>query len=157
MAVNELEIRKQVRRLLVVFNSSKPEAEIVEGWKWVLGDKIDNVEMMSAVSEYAQSGSRYFPSPGQILDAARSKRTPATYEDRAARNGNGPDPAVECPTCGQRLRELKPEEQVWVEWDEDTETFKNIAAPAKNPRLGILHDYRKHREAGAATIGSYRR
>lgn len=155
MPVNELDVKKQIRRLRVVFNTSKPEPELIEGWLWVLKDKVNNGELMTAVSEYAQSGARYFPNPGQILDLVRSKRSPVEYQDHDG--GNDAADALECPTCKRKLRVLAPEEQVWTVWDEDERKFKNILPPAANPRLGILHDYKAHRDAKADIVGSYRK
>lgn len=156
MAVNELDVRKQIRRLLVVFNTGKPEAELVEGWMWVLKDKLDNGELMAAVSEYAASGARYFPSPGQVLELARSRRSPTQYHEGPT-NGNGADDGLKCPTCHAILRELAPDEQVWTVWDEDQAKYVNILPEAKGSRMGILHDYQKHREARADIVGSYRK
>lgn len=154
MAVTELDIKKQIRRLRVVFNTSKPEEELIEGWMWVLGKKVDNVEMMAAVSEYAQSGARYFPSPGQILELVRSKRPPPEYVEGG---GASHDHALSCPTCGAKLRVLQPDEQVWTEWDEEGRSFRNILPAAEKPRLGILHNYQAHRDQKAEIIGGYRR
>lgn len=154
MPVTEIEIRRQVRRLLVVFNSSKPEDQLVEGWKWVLGEDVEYEELMAAVSDYAKSDGKYFPTPGQVRTAALAKRAPNQYTEC---EGNGHDPALSCETCGAEIRELSPDEQVWFEWDDSADQYVNVLPPAQRPRFGILHDYRRHRERGDRIVGGYRR
>lgn len=156
MAVNELEISKQVKRLAAVFNTQKPIEEIVEAWKWVLGEDLEYFELMGAVSDYAKSGARYFPNPGQIREAALSRRGPGSYEAEEHKRQND-DQFLRCPTCDAVLRELTPAEQVWTVWDEDRQAYVNILPEARGARMGILHDYKRHREARADIIGSYRR
>lgn len=156
MRITEADIRKQVRRLKVVFGSKKPEDQIIEGWKWILMDDSAAVtpsELISAVREYASSESRFFPTPGQLLELIKAKRSPAAYDGQ----GKGQDPMLQCPTCGAKVRVLAPEEQVWFVWSEKENAFENILPEAKAPRLGILHDFKAHRNEGAEIIGGYRR
>jgi hypothetical protein len=60
MGLTEHDIKKQVKRLKVVFGTSKADEQIIEAWKWILMDEVTNPELMAAVREYAEGGHRFF-------------------------------------------------------------------------------------------------
>lgn len=155
MDITELDVRKQVRRLLTVYSTAKSEDAVTAAFFHVLGGKLGPVDLMAAVSAYLESPARYMPTPGVLLELARAKMREGggSYGDAPQRE----DYALRCPTCGAKLRELGPDDQVWTEWSEDENKFINVLPAATGPRLGILHDYRIHRERGVMIVGGYRR
>lgn len=159
--VAEHDIRKQVRRLSAVYSTSKPEDQVVEAWKWVLGDDVGPVELMSAVTDYAKSGARYFPTPGQIREAALGHRSGVTNPE-APRDWNqlqeGP-----CPVCGAMLQlatDPLAQQVVWHHYRNPKTTrwegklrkrTKDDPPPLK--RYTVIHDAGAHQRAGAPIIG----
>lgn len=157
MSVTELDIKQAVRRLSAVFNMSKPEAEVVSAWKWVLGDDLDPIELSKAVTEYAKSGARYFPTAGQIREAAIHARTATTVAPQR-QNWNqtldGP-----CPVCGAVLREITAAERGATQiWDRDERGVHGLRdrTPAELKQLdgyGVVHDSERHRIANEPIVG----
>lgn len=141
MSVNELDLRRQIKRLTAIFNTKKTVDELVEAWKWVLSD-LEPHELMSAVSDYARGGSRFFPTPGQIRENAIQKRPGA--ESFVSTDWNqlqeGP-----CPVCGAVMRLLTPKEQ----------TFGGSYAEGDALRQGVLHDLGQHTRAGVPAVGCW--
>lgn len=155
MPVTELDIRKQVRRLEAVYRAPKSTDELVESWKWVLGSDVSPEELMAAVSDYAKSSARYFPTPGQIREAAFLRRTHSGEAHQGPKDWtqtmDGP-----CPVCGAVLRMLDPDEQVQTAWDDVAGEYTHQGAPALNPRFGVLHDRRQHESARTPAVGFWR-
>ena len=156
MPVTEIDIRRQVRRLEVVFSTKKTTDEIVEAWKWVLADDLDADELMKAVSDYAKSGGRYFPTPGQIREIALVGRVAGIYGQKAGPKAWDQTLDGPCPICGAVLRMLKPEEQVQFGWDEKDGKFMHMGADSECSRFGVLHDRRKHEQANQPAVGYWR-
>lgn len=139
MNVTELDLRTQIKRLVTIFNTKKTVDELVEAWKWVLGD-LEPHELMSAVSEYAKSGGRFFPTPGQIREHAIQKRPGAESFTSSDWNQLQEGP---CPACGAVMRLLTPKEQ----------TCGGLYSVGEAQRYGVLHDIAQHNRAGEATVG----
>lgn len=160
MPVTEHDITKQVRRLMATFNTSKPAEEIVEAWKWVLGDDVDAPELMAAVSEYAKGASRYFPTPGQIREAAlRDRAHRPRPVDQAPDDWNqlqdGP-----CPVCGAVLQLATDPLAERMVWDSRKHAMRPRTKddPPPPKRYTVVHDAETHRGAGVPAVGqvSYR-
>lgn len=151
--VTEHDIRRQVRRLLAVYNTSKPEDEIVEAWQWVLGSDVEPVELMAAVSDYAKSGARYMPTPGALREAAIAKRAGRPPDSGSPSDWNqtldGP-----CPVCGAVLQ-LAPDPVDLGVYDARAGKWRERTADDSPPpkRYRVLHDGHLHRERGEPIVG----
>lgn len=152
--VTDLEIRKNVRRLMAVFSTSKAEDEVVEAWKWVLASDVEPMELAMAVSDYAKSGARYFPTPGQLREAAMAHRTSQPAEAGASKDWNqlqeGP-----CPVCGAVLQlatDPLASRQVY-----DSRVGKWRARTRDDPpptkRYTVVHDLAEHARRDAPVVG----
>lgn len=156
MALTDMDLRKQINRLLTVFGSSKSADELVEGWRWVLGSDITQVELMEAVSEYAKAGGRFFPTPSQIRTLAIAGRRDNYMSSTGASSDWDQTLEGPCSTCGALLRLLEPEEQVNYGWDDEKRAYVNQNAIPKAARFGVLHDLARHRSAGTVAVGYWR-
>ena len=134
-----------------MFGSQKTADELVEGWRWVLGSDITQVELMTAVSEYAKAGGRFFPTPSQIRTLAIAGRRDNVTSTGTSSDWNqtleGP-----CPTCGALLRLLEPGEQVNYGWDDEKRAYVNQNTVPKAARYGVLHDLARHRSSTAMAM-----
>lgn len=119
------------------------------------GRRFDSTHLTSAVSLIIDSESAYWPKPAKLLGAMSTVLADELRMDggRSPDGWNGVDP---CPVCGAAFRELGPAEQVQATWDDEAKAFRNMAAEATGPRMGILHDRRKHEDAGVPAIGYWR-
>ena len=155
MPVTEIDLRKQIRRLEAVYRAPKPTDELVASWAWVLSD-VEPGEPMGAVSDYARSPARYFPTPGQIREAALLRRVESGGAAQLGPRSWNQTLKGPCPVCGAVLRMLKPEEQVQFGWDEESGKFMHMGAEAQGERFGVLHDRRKHESAHEPAIGYWK-
>lgn len=144
MAVTEVDIRKQVRRLRDVYSSSKSEDQLVNAFNFVFrGEPIDNPDLMAAVTSIAKEGGRFMPNPGVVLQRAKQIRGEERGFASTAVSWDGVSP---CPTCGAKLQDLEPHEQVRFGFNEEGEWI-NLAPRTHRTRIGHLHDYRAHARA----------
>lgn len=139
MKLTDLDLRRQIKRLKAIYNTKKTDDELVEAWRWVLGD-LEPHELMSAVSDYAKGGGRFFPVPGQIREHAVQKRPGAGNFESTDWNQLQEGP---CPVCGAVMRLLTPKEQ----------TFGGDYAEGEAQRYGVLHDLGMHTRAGEPAVG----
>jgi len=105
-------------------------------WCEIIRD-VSPSDFREAVTRYMLHGGVYWPVPSQLRDLAIEVQRERLMATSRANESPG-DPAAPCPVCGARLRTLTDEEQ---------------GVPGASPRLGVLHDVAKHREAGAPWIG----
>jgi len=157
MNINEIEMRKAIRRLMAVFPGQKTEDEHYRAWHYVFdGEHISNTDLMRATSDACKAGGRFMPNAGQILQRALVVLRESGNLDRSVSSDWNQKQEGPCPTCGATLRMLEPEEQVHTYWDDEDKRFVNGAALAIGPKFGILHDRRKHTQAKAPAVGFWR-
>lgn len=150
-SLTELDVKRQLRRLAAVHRPPDDFDGAVRIWQDVL-EGVTKTELMSAVGEYLKADHRYFPKPGQIRqDVLRNRVGQAPQAVRS----HGPDPALECPACGAKLRELAPAEQVLWLWDEDEGRRTQRLPESQAKRLGILHDLSVSHTGLAVSYGRY--
>jgi len=154
MSVTELDVRKQVRRLLAAFSTPKPEDEIVAAWmQWVAPD-VENHELMAAVSEYGKSPSRYMPTPGQIRELALKARAD-THAVRLEPSDWNQLQEGPCPVCGAVLQLAHDPHGSGQVYDPRAGRWRDRTDDDPEPpmRYRVLHDGWTHKERGIPAVG----
>lgn len=151
MKITDLDVKRAMRRLAAVHRPPDDKEAAVRVWRDVLGD-LNASELISVVNEYLRSDARYFPKPGALRQMALRRRTgPA---NRSA--GDGPDPAVECPACGAKIRLLDPDEQVLMRYDHGELRNYLTENQTGSQRYGIYHDLSVPHDGLPVVYGSER-
>lgn len=160
MPLDEMVVAKQVRRLQLAYNTSKPTGDIVKAWLWVMRDDLEPDELMSAVSEYARGSSSYFPTPGKILEIALRQRRDSGKPIERGPQGWDQRQEGPCPVCGAVMQLLSPEQMGQHEVYDvvarkaiSVDALREAGSAMPPQRYGVLHNLTAHDRAGKPAIG----